>query len=599
MDPFELPDVVHALNRVYLFQRGVTPRVYNGTTFNTASGLPPASLTVSSSGTGVTASTLITVVYYDPTDEEFCTTAPWADLTLDVLFRAITVANQGIQVLIPDPPASQPRLKRARVFQALDGTADLRELTGTGTYSDVTVTPGAGGINTFTNIGGVADSELATRDPLNIRKRYLSEGNIPASWTGEFFGGRLWIVNPTKPNQLLFSEANLPEDFPTDNTVTILPSAEDPNPYVMKVLANNGQLWAYTKRGGYLVSGGTPPFRVTPFFRGVGTQSTKGMIYLDGAGAIFPSEDGFYVHPGGSDVSILGVSRQWPGLNPLEDLYRDMDKGRMDGIVGIIDRDHGLLSYACPLANGDAVNQGGFDWDITRSNWSKFSGRVVTVYGYWANVQGRPWVVFGDELGGVWQAQMGNYEGVAYSGQVPLVADTVVPYYDIGTGYSATTFSVTGSPFLTVVTTTREVTAQNRVVSYAAGTGKFQYLYPLPAGSGITFGGSASLEVGSIYGIWESGWFEPLRNHLRGVLHYIDLYLRKDAGGTVRVLAGMNQTAALVAASNSVSVAQDMDRLAINDRGNRMKVRVEGTAPGTDWAVAGIGLEITALKHKR
>ena len=596
MDPFELPDVVHALNRVYLFQRGKTPRVYNGTTLNTASGLPPASLTVSSSGTGVTASTLITVVYYDPTDEEFCTTAPWADLTLDVLFRAITVANQGIQVLIPDPPASQPRLKRARVFQALDGTADLRELTGTGTYSDVTVTPGAGGINTFTNIGGVADSELATRDPLNIRKRYLSEGNIPASWTGEFFGGRLWIVNPSKPNQLLFSEANLPEDFPTDNTVTILPSAEDPNPYVMKVLANNGQLWAYTKRGGYLVSGGTPPYRVTPFFRGVGTQSTKGMIYLDGAGAIFPSEDGFYVHPGGSDVSILGVSRQWPGLNPLEDLYRDMDKGRMDGIVGIIDRDHGLLSYACPLANGDGVNQGGFDWDITRSNWSKFSGRVVTVYGYWANVQGRPWVVFGDELGGVWQAQMGNSEGLFATTFSGTISDAPVGGNNYTTAIGVSTQSnVAGLPVYSTVQGSEELSAMNRSVSLSGASNNVLWLlYPKADAGGV-----GSIYIGAIHGIWQTGWFEPLRNHLTGVLHYIDVYLRKDAGGTIRVLAGMNQNSALVAASNTMSVAQEMDHLAINDRGNRMQVKFEGMQPGTDWGIAGWATEITATRHKR
>lgn len=598
LDPMELVEIVFALSRAYHFQKGTTPRVYNGTTLNTVSGLPPASFSVVANGTGVTASTLYTAVYLDPLDEEFCTTAPYADLTSDVLFASITLANQGADCVIPDPPAGMPRLTRARVFRALDGTADMRQLTGTGSYSDITVTPGGGANHTFSDTGSVSEATLATRDPLNLAKRYYTEGTVPASWTGEFFGGRMWIVNPTKPNEALFSESNLPEDFPTANVVTVLPSAEDPNPYIMAFRANNGQLWAYTKRGGYLISGGTPPFKVTPFFRGVGTQSTKGAVYMDGAGVIFPSEDGFYVHAGGSEVSILGVSSKWPGMNPIDDLYQAMDKGRMNGIVGVIDRPHNILSFACPLANGDGVNTGGFDWAIPRSDWSKFSGRVVTVYGQWMNPQGRPWTVFGDELGGVWQAYMGNYEGVALANLVPLTADDVRPYLDIGTGYSATTVSVAGSPLFVVNTTTNEVAEQNRILSYTpTGDGRVQYLYPLS--SIPSYGGAYSLHIGPIYGIWQSGWFEPLRNHLTGVLHYIDIYLRKDAGGTIRALAGMNQNAALIAASNSISVAQDMDHLAINDRGNRMQVRFEGIAPGTDWAIAGWATEITATKHRR
>ena len=599
LDPFEIPDIVFALSRAYVLQRGRTPRVYNGTTLNTASGIAPASLTISATSTGYTASTLVTIVYYDPDDEEFCTTGPFADLTTDVLFRAITLANEGIQVLIPDPPASQPRLRRARVFRALDGTADLRELTGTGTYSDIPVIPGAGGIHTFSDVGGVLDAELATRDPLNLKKRYQSEGNIPATWTGEFYLGRLFIVNPTKPNELLFSESNLPEDIPTANVVTILPSAEDPSPYVMKILANNGQLWAYTRRGGYLISNDAPPFKVTPFFRGVGTESTKGMVYLDGAGAIFPSSDGFYVHPGGSDVSILGSDKKWPGTNPIEDLYRAMDKGRMESVVGIIDRDFGVMSFACPLAEGDAVNLGGFDYDITRRNWSKFSGRVVTVYGKWANVSGRFWTVFGDELGGVWQAQMGNSEGLfatTFSGTMNG-AQTAGNNYSLSQSIS-TYSNIAGLPVYGTNSLNSDqpgdVGAVNRSLSYDSNNVVLWLLYPKTYDST-----PLTVYVGAINSIWQSGWFEVLKNHYRGTLHYIDVYLRKDAGGTIRVKVGMNQNSTLVTVTEAMSVAQDMDRLAVDDRGNRMQVRFEGIAPGTDWAVVGIGLEISPSRYKR
>ena len=67
----------------------------------------------------------------------------------------------------------------------------------------------------------------------------------------------------------------------------------------------------------------------------------------------------------------------------------------------------------------------------------------------------------------------------------------------------------------------------------------------------------------------------------------------------MRVLAGMNQNSTLIAASNSMSVAQDFDHLQMNDRGNRMQIRFECVNPGTDWGVAGYCLEVTRLRHKR
>lgn len=599
LDPFIVPDVVMALDLAYILQKGSDPRVYDGTTMNRMSGTAPGTFSISAitaSVSGFTAKTFYTAVYFDPSHEEYCTTGPYADLTGIEIFPSVTPSNQDVICTISDPPATEPRLIRARVFRALNETADMRQLTGTGTYSDVTVTPGGGGVHGFTDTGLVSEDELATREPLNLRKRYFADGLPPQSHTGCFFEGRLWMVDPANGN-LIYSEANLPEDFPTDNFVPIQPSDQDPVPFVVAVRVNNNQLMAYTTRGAYLIASSGPPFRVRALFRGVGSISTQATIYADSAGVIFPAPDGIYVHPGGTEVSRLGAPRQWPGMNPLDDLYEAIDKGRSENMVALLDRDRTLYSIAAPLADGDAVNSGGWEWDYVRSNWGQFTGRVVTAFGFWANVQNRLWPVFGDEMGGIWQSELGDSEGAfpsAGGSVTDVVASSARSSVTVVTGIAFSISTVKGIPVIIKDEDTGAVLYRNRTLSYDAGTKTLSVLYPWP-----TLPAAAELfESGPIFGAWESGWWAVTREMARCHVNYLYPYFLLKSGGAIRVLCGMDQNETLRVISSSVSVAQTLDKLSFNDWGNQMKARFEGTTPGTAWGLYGCDLEVTRKSYR-
>lgn len=602
MDPFFGVDIVTCLNRIYFLQESQNPRVFDGTTMNLMSGTAVGTFTcaaITASGSGYTADFLYTAVYYDPDDIEFCTTGPWADLTTEELFRSVSLSAQDAIMTISDPPSSEPRLTRARIYRSLDQTADMRQLTGTGTYSDITVTPGGGGVHGFTDSGNaVPDSTLATRDPLNLRKRYFADGLPPASHTGCFYEGRLWMVDPANGN-LIYSEVNLPEDFPTDNFVTILPSDQDPVPWPVALRVNNDQLMAYTEQGCYLIAGSGSPFRVRALYRGVGPVSTQACIYADAAGVIFPAQDAVYVHPGGSEVSRLGAPRSWPGMNPLNDLYQAIDKGNAHLMSAFLDRERTLFTLAAPLADGDAVCPGGFEWDYNKSNWGRLSNRVMTALGSWANVQGRPWPVFGDELGGIWQAELGNYEGVP-GFPCPVTVAIVAPYINIGAGSGqAASWSVLGAPFVIITGATGAVLQRNRIVNYTAtGDGPMAYLYPLE--SGFLTDGTQSVTPGAIEAIWESGWWSLTKEQVKCHLSYIYAYFGvvDTDDGAVRILCGVDQNETLRAAADLCPTDENTVKIPFNDFGAQAKFRIENSAPGVGWSLYGADINVTTKRYR-
>lgn len=617
LDPFYGIDMADALGLKYIFQKGQTPRVYDGTTLNKMSGTAPGTFSISAttaSGVGFTAKTYYTVVYFDPSHEDYCTTGPYADLTATAIFPAVTPSAQDVNCTISDPPSTEPRLIKARVFRALNETADMRQLTGTGTYSDVTVTPGGGGVHLFTDTGAVTEDQLATRDPLNLRKRYFADGLPPSSHTGCFYQGRMWMIDPTNGN-LIYSEEELPEDFPTDNFLTILASDEDPSPWTVALRVNNNQLMAYTQRGCYLIAGSGPPYTVRALFRGVGPVSTQATIYADEAGIIFPAADAIYVHPGGSEVSRLGAPRQWPGMNPLEDLYRAIDKGRGESMVARLDRDRTLYTLAVPVADGDAVNNGGFEWDYVRSNWATVANRVATCLGYWTNVQGRLWPVFGDELGGIWQAELGNSEGLypANAGErlIMLLSNTSAAGNALvlaGSGALAAAANTAGLPTIVRDDVAGSIIWQNRTLSYNSGTSTLTFLYPL--GTGHAAGDI--IEVGSVVAVWESGWWAFTKEFARCHLNYIyPMYLLKTSENFANLFIGIDQNETLQPYNNpnysnfgfydqnASPTSQVLDKIAINGFMNQLKLKWQCSVPGLDFGLYGADAEATIKPHRR
>lgn len=592
--PFLIPDPVDALGRRYFFfGPGQANLVYNGTTLKTMGIVAPQNLpTLSAIAGSITATPWVTYTYVDETDG--VESGPAADLTTATRYQQTTLAAQGLRVVIPDPPAASSRVTHAYIYIGLlPDTLTMKY------YGKQAVSPGSGGTYNV-DIASLTNSTLEANDFLDEKTRYYSEGLPPATWTGTFWNGTLFLVDPDNPNIILYSEAALPENVPGSNQITINPTNEDPNPYIMALRNNQDRLYAYTRRGCYEIAGTAPFFKVLPAFSMIGTLSTSATRYVEGSGVVFPALDKVYVHVGGADIRPLGAPRSSPGANPIEDLYLASDMGLMADSVLVVDPVSSSVRFLAP-ENGDAAPDRTFVWEYDRSDWGMDTGRRGTFYGKWSDIAGRERLVRGDDLGAIWQDDIGNAEGVYGANFSDTVASATRNTVVGTTGFSASAVNAAvGAPVLLKNATTGEVLYRNRLLSYDSGTKTTTFLYPFTMADPDTDLTGLTVEVGSIEGVWQSGWLNLSSEGNRAAIHYIQAYLVKQAGGTIRVLCGVDQNTTYRLVTAAMSVAQHRDYLAFAEpTPNEASVRFDGSVPGTDWTLRGYALDITKKPSPR
>ncbi len=597
-DPVALVDAVFALNRIYFFFEDGREniQVYDGSVLKEASGVAPSAVpTVTGqapSGAGDTGQRWYTYALLDPgnsVDEEVETgpAANESSVSAD-LYGGVALVAQDATFDIPNPPAGS-RFTKARVYRNLKPLTDMYAL------EDVTITPGAGGSVTFVDDFTVDDDELATHARLNLAKRFYSEGLPPASPTGMFFEGRMFIVNPAQPNQGQASTANRPQDFPTEDEVGasllfyVLPSQEDPQPTIKKMCPNNGQKYIYTRRGIYHLFGSQPPFGVRCVVAGIGADSTYSTHYVEGVGVIFCSQDKAYVHLGGSDVRPLGVQRSFPDRNPLGDLYDGTDEGRRkhSDLLVLPVESSALLSMGI---NGQAVNQRNFLWNYSTNDWSVWT-RAIMRMGFWALPTGRYLPVFADELGDINQMNVGDSEG-AYAGDLSAVVTSATRSAVLFNVLLKTMTPARGVP-LYILDTDGGVLYRNRFLSQGVA-GTLSVLHPWTTLPVI----GQTIETGSIEFVYESGFFTLFPDRTQAEIARITGQLVVQAGGTLRLLYGSDQDDDLVLVDGAVPLDIVQFLRSAKDRGSVFKVRMENTAPGSPVGIVSFQMDFTKKSHR-
>lgn len=578
-DPFFKPDSADAYNKRYFFFGDYENiLVYNGSELLTASGIAPATLTATTVSTtpGITASKrLFTYTLYDSSED--VETGPYADLTTIDYYKSLKM--QGDSALLSFAAvAAGSRFDQIRIYMSLADSADMR-LWGTGTVSTAVWSVTVG--------GAVSEAVLGTRDRLSVLKRFYTDGLPPKSRTGMFFGGRLYIADG---NIVRYSESEKTEDIPTKNKASISGSPRDLDPKIMALRDCNGQRVAYTKRGGYLVTGDSPPFGLKPLFTGVGASGTLSTISVEGVGVIFFAHDKPYLHVGGSDVRALGSAMEYPNQSPVEDLYLDYDAGMLEHAVAWVQEEESLVVLAIPTA-GSPSNDRLLCWFFDRNQWVKDSGRFPSVGGRWSDLTGRERPVFGDDLGGVWQAEMGNAEGgyvTTMTGLVTASTRTTLTTSGLTTLGSA----AYGLPVLVRDATTGLVKDRNRILSESGGVLTLAYAWTtLPSAND-------TVEVGCIEGIWESGWITVFRDKVQAVFKTMWIYFEKATAGTLRVLLGSDQISTLRSMTTTLPLTSVTQEMAFTEHGTQFKIRLEESAPGNDFAIEGFDVEVTKKDHR-
>lgn len=591
-DPFAMIEDVFALNRIYfLFEDGrEAMQVYDGTELKEASGIAPSALptvnAVAPSGAGDTGQRWYTITYYD--SEADVETGPAADedSISDDLYQGVALVAQDADVVIANPPASHARFDKARVYRNLKPLTDMYLL------GDIAINPGGGGTVTFADTFAVDDDELATKKRLSLRKRFYSEGLPPAGYTGMFFDGRLFTVDPDRRNVVCYSEANLPEDFPTDNEVFVLPSQQDPAPEIKALRPNNGQRYIYTRKGIYHLYGSAPPYGVRCVVAGIGADSTYSTKFVDGVGVIFCSDDKMYVHLGGSDVRPLGVQRSFPDRNPLGDLYQETDPGRRKHSDLLVYTEQSSILAAMGV-NGEAVNQRVFVWNYSENEWSVWN-RPVQRFGYWALPNGLEWPVFADELGVVLQMDVGDSERVFTGDLTTAVASagrSTVLYDNVGPPAVAVD-TVKGCPLL-ILDADSGIVYRNRVWSQSS-QGTIVLIHPwttLPVDT-------QRIEVGSIEFAYETGYFTLFPDRTQASIDRLFAQIVKQAGGTMRLLCASDQEATLRLVDGAVPLDVVQFLRAFKERGSVFKVRFENTAPDEPVGIVAWQMDVTKKSHR-
>lgn len=583
LDPFAVPDVVDALSRRYFFfGRNENIRVWDGTTLKIASGTAPAVPVAAliAGSPGLTGSYWYAVTFRDSTAG--VETGPSANLATNELFLNVKPVAQNVQLTITAPSASEPRMTTARIYRSGNDSLTLFYL------GEVAIVPG-GPVVVYTDDGSVTDAVLGTRTEINKYKRFNSDGLPPKSHTGEFYKGRLFIVDPDIPNKILYSEANLPEDFPTTNTTYLQPSEGDPNPYVVAIRANHGQLFAYTRKGVYLLSSTGSGYAVTPVIRGTGSQSTTATIYIEGLGVIFPGQDRIWLHMGGDSLVALGTPPDWPDANPVDDLFLDVDYGVLPQAFAGVYQEENQIMMAVP-ERGVPVNARTFVLEYARVNWSMDTERIATCMGRWMGVAGREQPVRGDDMGNVWQDELGNSEGVysaTFSGVVTAVTRNTLSVAGLDmTGVPK------GTPVFVKNTTTGAILFRNRFVSYAGGV--LTVMEPFTSLPDV----GTTVEVGSIEGVWESGFFSLMKNRAVCFVERVICFFLKGGSGSIRMLGATDQNSSQRAIANALLLNRNQSRVKYGDRGSQVQLRFEGSTPGTDWGIEGFDVEYTSRDYR-
>lgn len=606
LDAFVIPDIVDTPSgQFWFFDEYDDNRVYDGSTLKVVSGVAPAALPVVSAvapvGAGETGPFYYTYSLVDPDSNPNVETGaaagdgipPWASVTL---------ASQDATFDIPNPAAGS-RFTRARIWRSVKFTADMRQVTGVaGSDADVVLTPGAGGNVTYVDSFTVSDETLKRRDRLPLTKRAYPEGLPPRARTGMFFNNRLYIND--EDNRVIYSELSPNvQDFPTAGTdgaprniIELRTGPQDKAPKIVALRVNNGERYAYTRQGIYNIFGDTPPFGVRCVVMGVGAQSAATTIYVEGLGVVFMGLDKPYVHLGGDRVVPLGLVRELPNQNPVEDLYQEYDAGRLKDAVGDVDPETGVYR-ATFGTNGIPVNNRTLldEYVIPGGGaWTMDQGRPVTRWGRWVDESGRERIVFGNDLGQVWQADLGNSEGV-FDG---TFSDTIVSASRrTVVGTAGVTAWAVGAPVCIKSASTREVLYRNRLLTYDAGSKTFTMLYPwttLPVAGQI-------VEVGSIEGVIETGWFSLFADRLLGKIVCLTAYFSKQAANSlIRVLYGTDQIDTMREVSYDAPMTTPNQVLPMSS-GNaaQAKVRLEESTPGTDFGVQGFDLDMIRKVYGR
>lgn len=606
LDPIALPDIVFYEGKLYFFWGpNEDNKVYDPATrtLKTVSGVAPALPTVTAQapvGVGETGQFWYTYTLYDPdADVE---TGPGTDLdaVAGQIFAGVVLAGEDATFDIPNPAAGS-RFTRARIYRSIKYTVDLRQLTGVdGSDADVTLTPGGGGSVTYVDSFTVSDTVLRTRPvrvPLN--KRLLNDGLPPRSATGMLYDGRLYIA---EGNVVYWSElAPDLEDFLPENHVTLVGAPGDQSPTVRALRVANGERCVITDDSIYTIFGKSPPFGIRVAYSAGGVQGAWGAKILEELGVIFADSAQPLLYLGSSTVQPVGVMKEFPGQNPVQDLYQEADQGRLKDAVVDVDMDN-MRSKVSLAENGAPVNDLHFihEYGVPGGGaWSLDTRRPLTMRGEWADLTGRRRKVFGNELGQVWQEDLGNSEG-AFG---PLVSDIVV---------SATRNTVVGTTGFTVVAakagvpvtlrnpTTGEILYRNRLLSYDSGTKTSTMLYPWTVTNLATLA-TLTVEIGSIEGAWESGWWTAFAERVLGSLRTVWIYFEKMTAGTLRVLFNTNQNETLQVITPDMPLSTDVQQelpLA-GDTGAKVKVRVEECAPGNDFAIEGYDVDIVKRQFKR
>jgi hypothetical protein len=371
---------------------------------------------------------------------------------------------------------------------------------------------------------------------------------------------------------------------------------EDPVPYGTAVRVNNERVTIYTPSGIYEVTGDDPPFGIRNVVSGIGSLSTVGTVYLDNVGVIFPGKDRPYVHLGGPNVRPLGVIQKAPGLSPVEDLYQEYDPGRIKDACAFVVNGKGryLLTFG---TDGSPVGDRTLAWEFDLPGggaWAEYANRVSTTIGEWLDASGGKHPVRGDDLGNVWEDDIGNSEGcfgATPSGAVTSATRKTVEVSGLSLGTVAP-----GTPVLIKNKATKEVVYRNRFVSYSGTT--LTVLYPWSGDVPTTL---HNVEVGSIERKWESGWFSLLKTRMISfVSRLFPLFSRQtQAGGTMKVSVGINQSASLRTISTVVPLNSSQESLQIREADAvTMKVVMEATEPGTDLELLGYDIELQPKDYK-
>lgn len=604
LNPFVFPDLVFADGRLYwFFGADEDNRVWDGSTLKVMSGVPDTLPTVSAeaaSGAGETGLFWYTYTLYDP-DADY-ETGPAANLgeANGEIWASVTLAAQDATFNVPNP-ASGSRFTRARVYRSIKGTLDLRQLTGTGAMSDLVLIPGAGGNVAFHDTFVVSDATLRTRiNRVPLRKRFRDDGLPPRASTGMFFGGRLYIDNPDRPGYAFYSELSPDiEDVLDENEIPLVGNATDTLPRIRKMAVVNGERYIYSDQGIYLVFGVEPPFGIRCVYSGEGAVSMLGCKFIEGLGVVFATESGLFVHRGGDNVVPVGVVKEFPAENPVDDLYLEYDAGRLKDLIVEVDAKAGATKVTFGT-NGSPVN----DRTLVNeylvpggSGWSMDDGRSATCRGYLCDKTGRSRPVFGDELGQVWQEDLGNAEGffgTTFSSTVDTATRTTLA---LNQALTAIPNNPKGMPLFLLDPTTGEILYRNRILSFSGSA--LVMLYPWEVDD-LTDLEDLVAVAGGIDEVWETGYLTLFPDRMYGKLERILLYLVKGVTGQIaRLLFGTNQQETLRVATKDLPLTDVQRVIRAHDLGVQMKIRVESCRPGDGFGLQGYDLAVTRKNFQK